>query len=74
MPVDQGLINIRRGMPYRTVQLQVGMLFWTESTSNLGLDVLSSLRILLLPMIALASGRELKSFPFGVLDVGYVYN
>jgi hypothetical protein len=69
-PVDQGPNNIRRGMPCRT--LKTGMIFWTESTSDLGLDIL--LRILLLPMIAFASTRELKSFPSGVLDVGYVYD
>ena len=70
-PVDQGPNNIRRGIPCRTVK--TGMIFWTESTSDLGLDVLSTRRILLLPMMALASGRELKSFPSGVLDVGFVY-
>jgi hypothetical protein len=47
------------------------MVFLTESTSDLGLDALS--RILLFPMmISLAYGRELKSFPSGVFDVGYV--
>jgi hypothetical protein len=51
------------------------MNFLPEFTNDLGLaegDQLS--RILLHPMIAFAPCRVQMSFPFGVLDVGYVYD
>ena len=48
-----------------------------KSTNDLGLDALAEReplsRILRTPMITFAPCRELESFRFGVLDVGYVY-
>ena len=72
---QEGPNSIGRGMPYRTAK--TWMIFLPEFTNDLGLalgDLLSRTRIHLHPMIAFAPCRVQMSFPFGVLDVGYVYD
>ena len=74
--VVPGRNNILRGTAYRTVKAWI--IFSTKYTNDHGLaeqsPILSSIRVLKTLRITLTSCRDLKSFPSGVLDVGYVYD
>jgi hypothetical protein len=59
-------------MPSRTAK--IWMIFLPEFTNDLGLAEGDLLSRILHPMIAFAPCRVQMSFPFGVLDVGYVYD
>jgi len=70
--VGRGPNNIGHGIACKIVKIWMNSL--PEFTNDLGPTGIDLVLLLTTPMIAFAPCQELKSFPSGVLDAGYVYH